>query len=152
MLASLSPIKSMPLKIQNTSFNSYRLKIVQEIVLDDNENPISSKLRINHEINNRIYGKLLDYEILEEVHFFQTHLAVFGKYASFPLQKVVDGDSYYYERLDYGHFPKTEKINHKTIDGEDWLIEDDCSAKIVEFDYSKINKEMEEGDPCEAYQ
>jgi hypothetical protein len=130
-------IRDMAMKssvIGPATFNQYKVKCIVERYVEDGQDPFTSKIQLKSQLERRINGdRLIDFDILEELHFFQTHLAIFGSYSSLSLEKVVDGNSYHYVKIDFST-NSIQKINHETIDGEDWLVEETCRAKIVELE------------------
>ena len=148
-------IRDMAIKssaIGPTTFNHYKVKCVVERYVEDSEDLFTSKIQLKSQLERRLRNeKLIDFDILEEFHFFQTHIVIFGSYATTALEKVVESDSYHYVKIDFST-GSIQKIKHETVDGEDWLVEETCRAKIVECSYKYLPKPLEgEYDATESY-
>jgi uncharacterized damage-inducible protein DinB len=81
-------------------------------------------------VQDEFQNKVISFKVLDEEHFSRTHYYDFGYHRTF-LEKVEeDSGEYYYQRTSSGLDSILKKVEHISIDGEDWIVSDDYKLKI----------------------
>lgn len=105
--------------------NYYLVKVVCEMLVEDDQDPINSSISLEHRVSEKIGEtgleiEIKNIEILEQETFHQTH--TISNSTNNKLQKIENEDgTYYYRTLNtYGENIIT-KIEHVQIDGKDFV-------------------------------
>jgi hypothetical protein len=111
--------------------NWYIVEATVRILVDDDLDRINSQIMLERRVQDECQTKVISFKILDEEHFSKTHYYDFGYHRTF-LGKVEDENSgeYYYQKQSSSSEYCLEKINHETIDGDDWIIGNDYRVKI----------------------
>ncbi|HQJ57243.1 MAG TPA: hypothetical protein PLH46_06345 [Caldisericia bacterium] len=123
--------------------NYYLVKVVCEMLVEDDQDPINSSISLENRISEKIGDTGLEIEIktieiLEQETFHQTH--TISNSTNNKLQKIENDDgTYYYRTLNnYGENIIT-KIDHVQIDGKDFVNVYGDLFLVKEFNYVNTN-------------
>lgn len=124
--------------------NYYLVKVVCEMLVEDDQDPINSSISLENRVSEKIGETGLEIEIktieiLEQETFHQTH--TIGSSTNNKLQKIENDDgTYYYRTLNtYGENIIT-KIDHVQIDGKDFVNVYGDLFLVKEFKETSVNE------------
>jgi hypothetical protein len=111
--------------------NWYIVEATVRLLVDDDLDRINSQIMLEKRVQGEFNQKVISFKVLDEEHFTKTHYYDFGYHRTF-LGKVEVENSveYYYQKTSSSTESVLEKINHETIDGEDWIVGTDYRVKI----------------------
>lgn len=105
--------------------NYYLVKVVCEMLMADDQDPINSSISLEHRVSEKIGEtgleiEIKNIEILEQETFHQTHTITNS--TNNKLQKIENDDgTYFYRTLNNYSETLITKIDHVQIDGKDYV-------------------------------
>lgn len=105
--------------------NYYLVKVVCEMLMEDDQDPINSSISLEHRVSEKIGEtgleiEIKNIEILEQETFHQTHTITNS--SNNKLQKIENEDgTYFYRTLNNYGETLIKKIDHVQIDGKDYV-------------------------------
>ena len=130
--AKWNEAQAFPEKFQiSQQKNWYIVEATVRVLVDDDLDRINSQIMLEKRVQDEFQTKVISFKILDEEHFTKTHYYDYGYHRIF-LGKVEDENSgeYYYQRTSSTLETILEKVEHVTIDGDDWIVSDDYRLKI----------------------
>lgn len=110
--------------------NWYLVEATVQILVDDELDQINSQIMLGKRVQYEFQSKVISFKILDEEHFTKTHYYDFGYHRIFLGKVEEESGEYYYQKTSSTLDTVLEKVEHVTIDGEDWIVADDYKLKI----------------------
>lgn len=110
--------------------NWYIIEATVQILVDDELDQINSQIMLGKRVQDEFQSKVISFKILDEEHFTKTHYYDFGYHRIFLGKVEEDSGEYYYQKTSSTLDTVLERVEHVTIDGEDWIVTDDYKLKI----------------------